>query len=78
MRFGHEVLLVAPDGGLTEYEGARVHGVKGFSFPLYPEIKLAIPRPSIGKALEDFKPDLIHGIHPGGAGSVGISLQQTS
>jgi glycosyltransferase involved in cell wall biosynthesis len=64
VRFGHEVLLVAPDGGLTEYEGARVHGVKGFSFPLYPEIKLAIPRPSIGKALEDFKPDLIHGIHP--------------
>lgn len=64
VRFGHEVLLIAPDGGLTEYEGARVHGVKGFSFPLYPEVKLAIPLPSIGKALEDFKPDLIHGIHP--------------
>ena len=64
VRFGNEVLLIAPDGGLTEYEGARVHGVKGFSFPLYPDIKLAIPRPSIGKALSDFKPDLIHGIHP--------------
>ncbi len=64
VRFGYEVLLIAPDGGLTEYEGARVHGVKGFSFPLYPDIKLAIPRPSIGKALQDFKPDLIHGIHP--------------
>lgn len=64
VRFGHEVLLIAPDGGLTEYEGARVHGVKGFSFPLYPDIKLAIPRPSIGKALDDFQPDLIHGIHP--------------
>lgn len=64
VRFGHEVLVIAPDGGLTEYEGARVHGVKGFSFPLYPDIKVAIPRPSIGKALEDFKPDLIHGIHP--------------
>lgn len=64
VRFGHEVLLIAPDGGLAEYEGARVHGVKGFSFPLYPDIKLAIPRPSIGRALEDFRPDLIHGIHP--------------
>jgi glycosyltransferase involved in cell wall biosynthesis len=64
VRFGHEVLLVAPDGGLTEYEGAQVHGVRGFSFPLYPDIKLAIPRPSIGRALDDFKPDLIHGIHP--------------
>ena len=64
VRFGHEVLLIAPDGGLTEYEGARVHGVKGFSFPLYPDIKLAIPRPSIGRALENFQPELIHGIHP--------------
>ncbi len=62
--FGHEVLVIAPDGGLTEYEGARVHGVKGFSFPLYPDIKLAIPRPSIGRALNGFKPDLIHAIHP--------------
>ena len=62
--FGYEVLVIAPDGGLTEYEGARVHGVRGFSFPLYPDIKLAIPRPSIGKALADFQPDLIHAIHP--------------
>ena len=64
VRFGHEVLVIAPDGGLKEYEGARVYGVKGFSFPLYPEIKLAIPRPAIGKQLEAFRPDLIHGIHP--------------
>jgi len=64
VRFGNEVLVIAPDGGLTEYEGARVYGVRGFSFPLYPDIKLAIPRPAIGKQLETFKPDLIHGIHP--------------
>ncbi len=62
--FGHEVLVIAPDGGLKEYEGARVHGVRGWSFPLYPDIKLAIPRPSIGRALADFKPDLIHAAHP--------------
>ncbi len=62
--FGHEVLVIAPDGGLREYAGARVHGVKGFSFPLYPDIKLAIPRPSIGEALRDFQPDLIHAAHP--------------
>ena len=49
---------------MKEYEGARVHGVRGWSFPLYPDIKLAIPRPSIGRALADFKPDLIHAAHP--------------
>ena len=64
LRFGHEVLVIAPDGGLTEYEGARVYGVRGFSFPVYPDIKLAIPRPSIGKELNAFQPDLIHAIHP--------------
>ena len=62
--FGHEVLVIAPDGGLTEYEGARVHGVRGWSFPLYPDTKLAIPRPSIGRELVEFKPDLIHAAHP--------------
>jgi glycosyltransferase involved in cell wall biosynthesis len=61
---GHEVLVIAPDGGLKDYEGARIHGVKGFSFPVYPDIKLAIPRPSIGRALNEFKPDLIHAAHP--------------
>jgi glycosyltransferase involved in cell wall biosynthesis len=64
VRFGHEVLVIAPEGGLTEYEGARVYGVRGFSFPLYPDIKLAIPRPAIGRALAQFKPDLLHAAHP--------------
>jgi glycosyltransferase involved in cell wall biosynthesis len=64
VRFGHQVLVIAPEGGLTDYEGAQIHGVKGYTFPLYPDVKLAIPRPSIGKALQEFKPDLIHAIHP--------------
>lgn len=62
--FGHEVLVIAPDGGITEFEGARIHGLPGFPFPLYPEVKLAIPRLSIGRALTAFRPDLIHAINP--------------
>jgi glycosyltransferase involved in cell wall biosynthesis len=61
---GHNVLVVAPDGNITEYEGARVHGVPGPSFPLYPDMKMAFPRPSIGKILSEFQPDLIHAIQP--------------
>jgi glycosyltransferase involved in cell wall biosynthesis len=70
VRFGHEVLVIAPDGGLSEYEGAQVQGVKGFSLPLYPDMKVAIPRPSVGQALEELKPDLIHAIHPVVLGSL--------
>lgn len=61
---GHIVLVIAPKGGVADFEGARVHGVPGFPFPLYPELKLAIPRPSIGKALGEFRPDLIHAVQP--------------
>lgn len=76
--FGHEVLLIAPDGGINDFEGARIHGVPGFPFPLYPEVKLAIPRPSIGKALTAFRPDLIHAINPVslGASAFYYSVQQ--
>ena len=61
--FGHQVLIVAPQG-VEEFAGARVHGVSAFPFPLYPELKLAVPRPSISHALESFRPDLVHAVNP--------------
>lgn len=63
-RNGDSVLVIAPEGGITEYMGARVYGVSGFPLPLYPELKLALPRPAIGTALEEFQPDLIHAVNP--------------
>ena len=57
-------LVIAPDGKIAEFEGAQIHSVPGLSFPLYPDMKLAIPRPSIGKALAAFEPDLIHVAQP--------------
>ena len=38
---GHQVLVVCPEGAPVEYKGAQVHGVSGFPFPLYPELKMA-------------------------------------
>lgn len=60
---GHEVLVVAPRG-VEEFEGTPVHGVPGFPFPLYPELKMALPRPSVGRALKAFQPDIIHAVNP--------------
>ena len=71
-RNGDQVLIVSPDGGLTEYKGARIYGVFGFPLPLYPELKLALPRPSIGVALEEFGPDLIHVVNPAVLGLAGL------
>jgi glycosyltransferase involved in cell wall biosynthesis len=71
-RLGDQVLVFSPDGGLTEYKGARIYGVPGFPLPLYPELKLALPRPTIGQELEQFKPDLIHVVNPAVLGLAGL------
>ncbi len=71
-RLGHEVLVFSPDGGLTEYCGARIHGVSGYPLPWYPELKMAFPRPSIGRALKEFQPDIIHVVNPAILGLAGV------
>ena len=71
-RDGNQVLVIAPDGGIVEYKGAKIYGVSGFPLPLYPELKLALPHPAIGNALEEFKPDIIHVVNPAVLGLAGI------
>lgn len=71
-RAGDQVLVVSPDGGLRDYKGAKIFGVPGFPLPLYPELKLALPRPSIRQELEDFRPDLIHIVNPAVLGLGGL------
>jgi glycosyltransferase involved in cell wall biosynthesis len=76
-RSGDQVMIVCPEGGLTEYEGAQIFGVTGFPLPLYPELKMALPRPAIGEALEAFEPDLIHVVNPAVLGVGGIYYAKT-
>lgn len=72
VRLGDEVLVFSPDGGHREYCGAKIYGVSGFPLPLYPELKLALPRPSIGNALEQFQPDIVHVVNPAVLGLAGL------
>jgi glycosyltransferase involved in cell wall biosynthesis len=62
-KLGQTVLVIAPEG-VSEFEGTPVHGVPGFKFPLYPDQILSIPRPSVGRVLAEFRPDLIHAVNP--------------
>jgi glycosyltransferase involved in cell wall biosynthesis len=71
-REGHQVLVISPDGGIKEYKGAKVYGVSGIPLPLYPELKLAIPRPTLKIVLEKFRPNLIHVVNPAVLGLGGI------
>jgi glycosyltransferase involved in cell wall biosynthesis len=71
-RLGDQVLVISPDGGLREYKGAKIYGVSGIPLPMYPELKIAIPRPRLRKVIEKFKPDLIHVVNPAVLGVGGI------
>jgi glycosyltransferase involved in cell wall biosynthesis len=61
---GHEVLVFAPDGGISEFEGAHIIAMKGHAFALYPELRLSLPRASMRRQLQDFQPDLLHAAEP--------------
>ncbi|MEL6439213.1 MAG: glycosyltransferase family 1 protein [Cyanobacteria bacterium J06621_8] len=76
-RNGDRVLVVAPEGGLTEYKGAKVYGVPGMPLPLYPELKLALPPLGTKNAIEAFQPDLIHVVNPAFLGVGGIYYAKT-
>ncbi len=74
---GDEVLIFCPEGAPEQYMGARVVGVPAMPLPLYPELKLALPRPAVAEALDQFAPDLVHVINPAVLGLGGIWLAKT-
>ena len=75
---GDEVTVFCPEGCPPSYMGAKVVGVPAMPLPLYPELKLGLPGPSVSDELESFKPDLIHVVNPAVLGLGGIWLAKTN
>lgn len=73
---GHEVLLFAPGGGPTEFYGAQVVGLPSWPFPFYPELRIAPPRASMRRAIQAFRPDVLHLFEPSLLGIGGIYYAQ--
>jgi glycosyltransferase involved in cell wall biosynthesis len=71
-RNGHEVLIFAPSGGPAELFGAEVAAMPSVAFPLYPELRLALPRASMRAKLKQFRPDLLHLFEPALLGIGGL------
>ena len=74
---GDEVMVFCPEGCPEEYMGAKLVGVPAMPLPLYPELKLALPRPAVSVAIDSFQPDLIHVVNPAVLGLGGIWLAKT-
>ncbi len=75
---GDEVVVFCPEGCPSNYMGAQVVGVPAMPLPLYPELKLGLPGPSVSDALDNFQPDLVHVVNPAVLGLGGIWLAKTN
>ncbi len=69
---GHQVLVVAPGPGLGDYRGAPVVRVRSMGLPGYRSFMLGLPDSSVARALEDFRPDVVHLASPVVLGAVGL------
>jgi glycosyltransferase involved in cell wall biosynthesis len=73
---GDEVLLFAPSGGPKKLFGAEVVGLPSVPFPLYRELRVALPRASMRAKLKAFAPDVIHVFEPVLLGWGGVYYSQ--
>lgn len=61
---GHEVMVVAPDLGVHEYEGARIVGVTPVTLPFYKHRRFTLPTPRVDGIIRGFHPDVVHAAQP--------------
>lgn len=61
---GREVLVIAPDIAPAQVGSSRVVQLSSFGLPFAPETRVAMPWRSVSRALDDFKPDMIHLFSP--------------
>jgi glycosyltransferase involved in cell wall biosynthesis len=69
---GHEVLVIAPDLGVSDFEGTPVAGIPAFTFFLYKDKKFSFLSHKVKNYLLDFQPDLVHVVNPAFLGISGI------
>ncbi|MFC7060359.1 glycosyltransferase family 4 protein [Halobacillus seohaensis] len=69
---GHEVIVIAPDLGVTEYEGAIVEGVKATTLFFYRYKQFSLPQKKVKELLVKHDPDLVHVVNPAFVGVSGV------
>jgi glycosyltransferase involved in cell wall biosynthesis len=62
--FGDEVLVICPEAKGCVGCPVPVIEVPSFSFPLYPEYRVALPGKEVIAAVQGFTPDVVHYINP--------------
>lgn len=57
---GHDLCVIAPDLGVSDYNGVPVLGVPTITYPVYRSRPWGTPSPKVARYLRDFKPDIVH------------------
>lgn len=74
---GHEVLIFAPGTDVKEYQGFEVVSLPSLSlWPVYPEIRFAVPYWGIARRVRAFDPDVIHAVSPIWSAALGVFAAQ--
>ncbi|RWZ60362.1 glycosyltransferase family 1 protein [Halobacillus fulvus] len=68
----HDVVVIAPDLGVKEYEGAIVEGVKPTRLPFYRYKEFSMPQRRVKELLKKHNPDLVHVVNPALVGASGV------
>ena len=71
-RQGHEVLIIAPDLGVKEFEGATIAGIKPVTLPFYKSRPWTLPSRDVKYILQDFAPDIVHAANPVSLAASGV------
>lgn len=61
---GHETLVIAPGPGPGSYGPTPVVRVRSVPVPMYASFPMGVPDRALGRALDDFQPDLLHVASP--------------
>lgn len=61
---GHNLVVVAPDLGVSDYRGVPVRGVPAATMPVYRSRPWGLPSPEAGRHLRAFAPDVVHAWQP--------------
>jgi glycosyltransferase involved in cell wall biosynthesis len=76
---GHEALVVAPGGQRATSEGVPVTGARTVGLPFLAGGKpWGLPGPRASRALREFRPDVVHVLHPFVLGLAGVAAARRS
>lgn len=72
VRYGHQVLVIAPGAGPDSYQGAAVVRVPTVDLPVVDSMPVGLPSPTVVTAVRDFRPDVVHLASPVIVGALGL------